>query len=216
MVHSLSQLNLSDPQVRGIGLFAIITLKIGDYKLYHEALLKESAVEDFLLDSKFDLDTTGVGLGPYETRIHEFHSLQAFHLLETESQQLSRFEGGVGPGGSQVAVALTAVLQLEGLRDALGNVNLRFQAVNASVGLVGDHQNTTNAAATIEGVSSDEMITFYWQRKGLGQGHFCSWKQLKRSLLRGLKHSHYPPPCSCLLPQVLACKSVAQTEHCWG
>jgi hypothetical protein len=150
MVHSLSQLNLSDPQVRGIGLFTVITLKIGNYKLDHKALLKESAVEDLLLDSKFDLDTTGVGLGPYETRIHEFHSLQAFHLLETESQQLSRFEGGVGPGGSQVAVALTAVLQLKGLRDALGNVNLRFQAVNASVGLVGDHQNTTNAAATIE------------------------------------------------------------------
>jgi hypothetical protein len=85
MVHSLSQLNLSDPQVRGIGLFTIITLKIGDYKLNHEALLKESAVEDLLLDSKFDLDTTGVGLGPDETRIHEFHSLEAFHLLEAES-----------------------------------------------------------------------------------------------------------------------------------
>ena len=54
----------------------------------------------------------------------------------------------MGPGGSQVAVALTAVLQLKGFRDALSNVNLRFQAVNASVGLVGDHQNTTNAAAT--------------------------------------------------------------------
>jgi hypothetical protein len=216
MVHSLSQLNLSDPQVRGVSLFTVITLKIGDNKLDHEALLKESAIEDLLLDSKFDLDTTGVGLGPYETRIHEFHSLEAFDLLETESQQLSRFEGGVGPGGSQVAVALTAVLQLEGLRDALGNVNLRFQAVNASVGLVGDHQNTTNAAATKDGVSSDEMITFYWQRKGMGLGHFCSWKQLKRSLLHGLKHSHYPPPYACLLPQVLACKSAAQKEHYWG
>ena len=78
------------------------------------------------------------------------------------------------PGGSQVAIAFATVLQLKGLRDAFCNVNLRFQAVDASVRFVRDHQDTTNAATTRVRVSSDEMLTFYLQRKGLGRGHFCS------------------------------------------
>ena len=81
----------------------------------------------------------------------------------------------MSPGRSEVAIAFTTMLELEGLRDAFGNVNLRFQAVDASVRFVGDHQNTTNTATTRERVSSDEMmLTFYLQQKGQGQGHFCS------------------------------------------
>jgi hypothetical protein len=84
----------------------------------------------------------------------------------------------MSPRRSEVAIAFTTMLELEGLRDAFGDVNLRFQAVDASVRFVGDHQNTTNAATTRDKMSSDEMrLTFYLQRKGLGLGHFCSLKQ---------------------------------------
>jgi hypothetical protein len=81
----------------------------------------------------------------------------------------------MSPRGSEVAIAFATVLQLKRLRDAFGNINLRFQAVDASVRFVGDHQNTTNTATTREKLSSDEMmLTFYLQQKGQGQGHFCS------------------------------------------
>ena len=83
VVDSLSQLNLSYPQLRSISLFAIITLKIGNHEFDDKALLKESSIEHFLLNRKFHLDTSRMGLGPHEASIHKLHSLQSLHLLET-------------------------------------------------------------------------------------------------------------------------------------
>ena len=81
----------------------------------------------------------------------------------------------MSPRGSEVAIAFATVLELKIFRDAFGNINLRFQAVDASVRFIGDHQNTANTATTRERLSSDEMmLTFYLQQKGQGQGHFCS------------------------------------------
>ena len=83
VVDSLSQLNLSYPQVRGIGLFAIITLKVSNHEFDDKALLKESTIEDFLLNGKFNLDTSRMWLSPHEASIHKLHSLQSLNLLKT-------------------------------------------------------------------------------------------------------------------------------------
>jgi len=83
VIDSLSQLNLGNPQVRSVSLFAIIALKIGDNEFNDKALLEESAIEDFLLDSKFNLDASRMRLGPHKASIHQLHSLQSLYLLKT-------------------------------------------------------------------------------------------------------------------------------------
>ena len=83
VINSLSKLNLSYPQMRSISFFAIIALKIGDNKFNDKALLEESAIEDFLLDSKFNLDASRMRLGPHKASIHKLHSLQSLYLLKT-------------------------------------------------------------------------------------------------------------------------------------
>jgi hypothetical protein len=81
VINSLSKLNLSYPQMRSISFFAIIALKIGNYKFHYKALLEESTVEHFLLNSKFDLNASRMRFGPHETSIHKLHSLKSFYLL---------------------------------------------------------------------------------------------------------------------------------------
>lgn len=89
MVHSLSQLNLSHPQMWRISLFAIIALEVGDHKFNDEALLKKSSTEYFLLNGKLDFDTSRVRLGPHETCIHKLDSFESFDLFKANSEKLS-------------------------------------------------------------------------------------------------------------------------------
>jgi hypothetical protein len=57
VINSLSNLDLSNPQMRSVCLLTVWALLICDNKLYDETLLKESAIENFLLDSQLDLNT---------------------------------------------------------------------------------------------------------------------------------------------------------------
>ena len=150
VVDSLSKLHLRDPQVRRVGLLAVVALEVHDHELDDEALLEERAVEHLLLDGQLDLDALGVGLGPDEARVDQLHSLEAVDVLEADGEELSRLECRVRPGRAQVTIALSAVVHLQRLRDALSDVDLRLEAVDASVGLVRHHQHTADAASTIQ------------------------------------------------------------------
>jgi hypothetical protein len=57
VIHSLSDLNLSNPQVRCVGLLTIWALLICNNEFYDKALLKKSSIKDFLLNSELHLDT---------------------------------------------------------------------------------------------------------------------------------------------------------------
>ncbi len=57
MVYTLANLNLGNPEMRGISFLAVIALKIYYDEFNYEALLKKSTIEYFLLDSKFDLQS---------------------------------------------------------------------------------------------------------------------------------------------------------------
>lgn len=110
VVDSLSDLNLGNPQMRGVCLLAVIALLVGDNKLNDERLLQEGTIEHFLLDGELDLDSARMGLGPDETCINKLNALETLDKLEAEGEQLSRLEGSVGPWRTKVAVALTTVI----------------------------------------------------------------------------------------------------------
>jgi len=57
MIYSLTDLNLSQPCVRCVRPFAIITLKVLDGELYDETLLQKSSSYYFLLNSQLDLNS---------------------------------------------------------------------------------------------------------------------------------------------------------------
>ena len=85
MVDSLSNLNLCNPEMGSIGLFAIFALLVSDNEFYDKALLQESATENFLLNCKLDLYSARVRLCPHKARINQLNSLQSFDMLETDS-----------------------------------------------------------------------------------------------------------------------------------
>lgn len=139
VINSLSKLNLGNPQVRSISLFAIVTLKVSNNKFNDKALLKKSTIEHFFLNCKLDLDASRVRFCPHEASIHKLNSFKTFNLLQAKSQELSWFKSSMSPRWSEVAIAFTTMLQLKRFWDAFSNINLRFQTVNASVWLIWDH-----------------------------------------------------------------------------
>ena len=89
VVDPLSNLDLSNPQVRSISLFAIVTLKVSNNKFNDKALLKKSTIEHFFLNCKLDLDASRVRFCPHEASIHKLNSFKTFNLLQAKSQELS-------------------------------------------------------------------------------------------------------------------------------
>ena len=67
-----------------IGLLTVVALLICHNEFDDEALLQESAIQNFLLYSKLDLDSAGMRLRPHEPSIYKLHSFEAFDLLEAE------------------------------------------------------------------------------------------------------------------------------------
>lgn len=84
MIDPLSNLNLSNPEMGSIGLLTVVALLICHNEFDDEALLQESTIQNFLLYSKFDLDSAGMRLRPHEPSIYKLHSFKAFDLLEAE------------------------------------------------------------------------------------------------------------------------------------
>ena len=66
----------------------------------------------------------------------------------------------MSPGRPQIAIAFTTMLHNQLLRDALSDINLGFETVDAGVRLIWNHQYTADAAATKLFVRMDEILTF--------------------------------------------------------
>jgi len=65
----------------------------------------------------------------------------------------------MGPGRPQIPIAFTTMLHNQLLRDALSDINLGFETVDAGVRLIGHHQYTADAAATKLFVRMEEILT---------------------------------------------------------
>jgi hypothetical protein len=65
----LTDLDHGFPSIFGVGLSAVRTLLICYYKLTFESLLEYSGGERFLLDGKFDSDSTGMRFCPDKSGI---------------------------------------------------------------------------------------------------------------------------------------------------
>mmetsp|Transcript_17295 Transcript_17295/g.16499 ORF Transcript_17295/g.16499 Transcript_17295/m.16499 type:complete len:219 (-) Transcript_17295:382-1038(-) len=81
VIHSLSNLDLGHPGVRGVVLLTFITLNIVQLKLDDESLLQESVIGDLFLDSQLYFDPVGVGLCPHERSVYHLHPLQTLDVL---------------------------------------------------------------------------------------------------------------------------------------
>ena len=88
MVYVLSNLYNCSPSVRSELLFAIIALRVGLYELGNEGLLYFGIVVQLLLDCYFDLDSLRVFLGPDETSVDDFGSVQSPDFLQQNRKEL--------------------------------------------------------------------------------------------------------------------------------
>jgi hypothetical protein len=64
VVHSLANLDESDPLMRGPGCLAVFALLILNGELYHELLLQHGVSLDFLLYGQPNFDATRMGFRP--------------------------------------------------------------------------------------------------------------------------------------------------------
>ena len=68
-----------------IGLLTVVALLIYDHKFHLECLLEKCVGVHLFLDGQLDLYSPGVRLCPDEGGVHEFDSLEAPDVLETQS-----------------------------------------------------------------------------------------------------------------------------------
>lgn len=123
VVHFLSHLHLTLPQMRCVGFLTVITLLVSNYEFAHESLLEKGSIQNFFLDRDFYLESSTVGLSPDEWGVNHFYSLQTLNMFETEGKQLRWLKFTLGPGWSLVSIALFAMVQLHRLRYSLSNVH---------------------------------------------------------------------------------------------
>ena len=144
--NSLTTLNLGGPRMRCVGNLAVVALQVGHDELYLEGLLQHRVLLHFLLHRQLHFDTARVRLCPNERCVEQLDSLETLDLLEAEREQLRTLKLHSNPRRSLVPVALSAMVELHVLGDALGDVDLTFEAIDASVGGIRERHNTTNAA----------------------------------------------------------------------
>lgn len=86
-----------------------------------------------------------MGLCPNEPGIHEPHFLKAFEFLETEGQELSTLQLSIDPDVGRVEVPIAALAEMERclLGNAISNVNVVADAVDAHVGGIRGNDRST-------------------------------------------------------------------------
>lgn len=86
-------------------------------------------------------------LCPHEPRVDEFYFLQPFDALYAKRQQFFGLQIRANPvfRRLQVTFALRAVLHRRFFRDALGDVHLRSDALDAHPSRVRAHRDATEA-----------------------------------------------------------------------
>lgn len=91
VMHSMSNLDLGDPSMRGVACFTVIALLVCYDEFNHKGLLKHRVMLHFFLNCYFDFNSSGMGFSPNKSSIQKFHSFQAFDVLQAQGKQLSTF-----------------------------------------------------------------------------------------------------------------------------
>lgn len=159
------------PRVRRVAALARVALLVLQDELDGEHLLELDAVEDLLLDGQLDAQAPRVRLSParvkasgalrtaqsaarsqtrepsapYKPRIDELDAREPRYLLQAHGEELARLELGSDPARAEVAPAAAALVQQDRLGDAVRDVDLGPQAVDAFVRGVGVHRDAANA-----------------------------------------------------------------------
>ena len=161
MVHFLPHLDLRFPKMWRVCFLAIFTLLVLYIEFDNHSLLQQSFVEDLLLNSQPDFKPLGMWLGPNETRIPELKTLsEVFDLLQAMTQQLRRFGFQMHPWWFFESITLFAMINSKLLWQVSGDVNFRFEALDASIGSVWRHHDATHAASNFLGLKNGEVFNF--------------------------------------------------------
>lgn len=118
-----------------------------------ERLLQNSALLDFFLNGKADLQSHGVRFRPNPTRIDEPDSLavvlggfEAVHIIEAESHEFSTLQFAGYPLSSFLvpSLASSTLMQCSFCTDPLCDIRCTGKACSTSIGLVGGDWNTAH------------------------------------------------------------------------
>mmetsp|Transcript_16845 Transcript_16845/g.43572 ORF Transcript_16845/g.43572 Transcript_16845/m.43572 type:complete len:248 (+) Transcript_16845:1099-1842(+) len=145
--HLLPNLDDGVPRVGCEGLLAILALLVDHLEFHDHGLLQHTGGSDLLLDGELHPDAHGVLLGPDEGRVHEPHVLtDALDALEAKAQKFPGLWLSLCPRRPVVAATVPTARKRHLPGDAVDDGHLRFQALGAAHGLVGDHRHATAAA----------------------------------------------------------------------
>lgn len=154
MFRSLTDLNNGVPlRLARRDLGADLALLPRDDELDLIGLLDDGVVEELFLQSQLELQALGVRLSPEELGVGQVELSEALDLLETDSHELARLEGGACPElwGLEIAIALGAVDQDVLLDQITSDVDVRLNAADAHVGRVFGDDETANATLDVDG-----------------------------------------------------------------
>ena len=150
MVYLLPHLDLGRPQVRSVGLLAVVALLILHLKLDYQILLEYNFVENFLSNGGLYFEPLGVRLGPDEASIDHLDLLRHLDVFQAVRQHLRRLHLNHLPGRPLPPIALSAVQQRRGA-DSFSDVDRLLQALDASVGFVWLSHDATETAPHLLG-----------------------------------------------------------------
>ena len=147
--HFLTDLDLSLPFVRRVGLFARVALEVLDPKLNRKTTLQlKTILRNLPLNSDLDLNDFRVRLCPNKARVHQLHVLrEALDLLEAVGHHLRALHFHEGPRRLSPPITLLAVVQYHILGDASCHINLALQAVDACITHIGLRHDSALAAS---------------------------------------------------------------------
>ena len=118
---------------------------------HHKTLLQNSAVQHLFLHRQLCLQPFRVRLGPYEPGVHQLHFIQSLHPFDAKRQQFFALQIRANPvfRRLQIPPALVAMNHRTLLLYSLGDIDSRFDALDAHAGRVRGDGRRAHAAQNV-------------------------------------------------------------------
>jgi len=148
VINLLSNLDESTPSMWSIFFLTILALLVKDDEFDGESLLDSDVIQNFLLNSQFNLNSSRVRFSPDEAGIKKLDLVQTSDSSETKGQKVFRFKFSMNPWRSEVSFAGSAEVEDSLLGNSTCNISVTANTLETDVGACSSRRERATAGTT--------------------------------------------------------------------
>jgi hypothetical protein len=148
VVNLLSNLDESTPSMWSIFFLTILALLVKDNEFNRESLLDGDVINNFLLNSQLNLNSSRVRFSPDETGIKKLNLVQSSDSSKTQGQKFFRFKFSMNPWRSEVSFAGSAEVENSLLGNTTSNISVTTNTLETDVGACRSRRERAAASTT--------------------------------------------------------------------